>query len=44
MKKFSILLIFFLSTEASAEKDDILKIYEHFTLSREATNKSDPRL
>ena len=39
MKKFAILLIFFLSTEASAEKDDILKIYEHFTLFSAAAGK-----
>lgn len=39
MKKFAILLIFFLSAEASAEKDEILKIYEHFTLSSAAAGK-----
>ncbi|MBA4502567.1 hypothetical protein [Marinobacterium marinum] len=39
MKKFAMLLILFFSAEASAEESDILKIYEHFTLSGVAAEK-----
>ena len=39
MKKLAVLLILLFSAEVSAEKDDILKIYEHFTLSSAAAGK-----
>jgi len=39
MRKFLILFFLFISTSVSAEKTDILKIYEHFTLASAAAGK-----